>query len=58
MGSRAFREELGRELAASMDRLIPLRTSLAADEAEAEAAVLDLYGLDRSQRALVARDYA
>ncbi len=58
VGSRAFREEMGRELAASMDRLSPLRAALAADEDEAEAAVLDLYGMDQAQRALVARDYA
>lgn len=53
VGSRAFGEELARELDPSLDRVRALRRSLAADEAAADDAVFELYGLTTQQRALV-----
>lgn len=53
VGSRAFREELERELTASLDRIREPSESIAVDEAAADEAVFELYGLTAQQRALV-----
>lgn len=51
--SRAFREQLDREHAASLDRLAPLVEAWATDRAAANQAVYDLYELTTKQRELV-----
>lgn len=53
VGSRGLGEELARELDPSLDRIRALRRAIAADEAAADDAVLDLYGLTTVQRTLV-----
>jgi Eco57I restriction-modification methylase/N-6 DNA Methylase len=53
VGSRAFREELERELAASIDKIRAWRSMVAADVAAADDAVFDVYKLTALQRALV-----
>ncbi len=55
--SRSFREDLEREFIASTDRLATLSRDLAADEATADAAVYDLYGLLEAHRELVDQEY-
>lgn len=54
--SRAFREQLGREVGSSVDRLRPLRTRLSADEALADDLIFELYELTTEQRRLVEAD--
>jgi Eco57I restriction-modification methylase/N-6 DNA Methylase len=56
VGSRAFGEELERELIPSLDRIREFRRSIAADETAADDAVFELYGLTAQQRALVEAD--
>lgn len=56
--ARTFREHLASEWEASLDRLIPLRSALARDEAAADDLVFDLYGLTAAQRAMVDAEYA
>jgi Eco57I restriction-modification methylase/N-6 DNA Methylase len=51
--SRAFREVLQRELIPSLDRIREHQRSFAADEAAADEAVFELYGLTAQQRSLV-----
>ena len=51
--SRAFAEELTRELDPSLERIRALRRAISADESAADNAVFDLYGLTAAQRALV-----
>lgn len=58
VASRAFREELERELSQSTERLHGIRTGMAADEASADAAVYDLYELRESDRMVVNLEYA
>jgi hypothetical protein len=53
VSSRAFRDSLERELSASQARIDELRTTIAIDQASAEDAVFELYGLTAGQRALV-----
>ncbi len=55
--SRAFREELQRELSKSLDRLGDLRGTLDADETEAERQVYELYELPNSHRAMVDAEF-
>lgn len=57
VSSRAFREELQRELSQAVERLVGVRTNLARDEAAADAAVYDLYELTESGRAVVDQEY-
>jgi hypothetical protein len=56
VGSRAFREQLEGELVPSLDRIGEARASIAADEAAADEAVFELYGLSAQQRAVVERE--
>ncbi|MGH2744115.1 MAG: Eco57I restriction-modification methylase domain-containing protein [Thermoleophilaceae bacterium] len=53
VSSRAFGEELARELEPSIDRIRALRRSIAADETAADDSVFELYGLTAAQRALI-----
>jgi hypothetical protein len=56
VGSRAFSEELERELIPSLDRIGEARASITADETAADEAVFELYGLSAQQRGLVERE--
>ena len=58
VSSRAFRDSLERELSASQGRIAEWRATTATDEAAAEDAVFELYGLTSDQRQFVVRDTA
>jgi hypothetical protein len=55
--SRAFAEQLRTEFDASLERLQPLDSAVAAMEAEVEEVVFDLYGMSSSQRATINAEY-
>jgi hypothetical protein len=57
VSSRAFREDLERELATSFDRIRELRAAIALDEAHADDAVFELYEVTARHRALVDAEY-
>lgn len=54
---RAFRELVSAEFEASLDRLMPMKRSLSANEREADQLVYELYGVTLGQRALVDAEY-
>ena len=55
--SRSFRERLAREHDMSIERLTDLRQSMALDEAAANDAVYDLYGIGERHRALIDAEF-
>jgi hypothetical protein len=56
--SRAFRDRFAHEYRASLERLEPLLQTISADEAAADQAVFELYGVTRVHRLLVDAEYA
>jgi hypothetical protein len=55
---RAFRDRLASEHGSSVERIAGLSAAIGRDEAEAEAAIFDLYEVTGSQRSMVEAAYA
>lgn len=57
-GARSFRDRLAKEHAASVEKISGLSGAIRKDEAEADAAIFDLYRLTSSQQTMVEVSYA
>lgn len=55
--TRAFRDDLARELKASVDRLTDIRSRIVADQRAVDNAVFDLYGLSSDHRRKIDSEY-